>query len=323
MDFRDFTSGKDDDNRRIDKIIRKFVSDMSLSEIYKAIRKGLIKINGKKCKPDTHVYSGDVISIASFFFNNNKNESNDNESTSFDENKLEIIFENENLLIINKPYNINVHGDIDSLDKQILAYYNSKQISDSLSFTPGPLHRLDKKTTGLLAFSFSLKGAKWFSDNIQDHSIHKTYFAIVQGKLLKTEHWEDLITNHNEDSNGFHKVLASDNQIDQKSKIAVTEIYPIAYGKYFDSEVTFARISIKTGRKHQIRAQCAKHNHPLIGDTTYGGMELKKSSRSFYLHAGELSIPENTLGLPEKLVAPLSKDFISFLKCCGIEKIVL
>ena len=71
MDFKDFTAGKDDEGRRIDRIIRIFLSNKSLGDIYKLLRKGLIRLNQKKCKPETHVFCGDVISIASFLFENN------------------------------------------------------------------------------------------------------------------------------------------------------------------------------------------------------------------------------------------------------------
>ena len=68
MEFRDFTTGKDDDGRRLDRVLRIFMNDKSLSEIYKLIRKGLIKVNHKKTKPEAHVNQGDVISIADFLF---------------------------------------------------------------------------------------------------------------------------------------------------------------------------------------------------------------------------------------------------------------
>ena len=68
MDFRDFTAGQNDDNRRLDRVLRKFLQEKSLSEIYKLLRKGLIKVNHSKAKPETHINCGDVISIAAFLF---------------------------------------------------------------------------------------------------------------------------------------------------------------------------------------------------------------------------------------------------------------
>ena len=175
MDFKDFTAGKDDDGRRLDRVIRIFLKDLSLGEIYKLLRKGLIKVNYKKAKPDSHVNSGDIISIAAFLINpvNAKPEVQVLSQTQ----KLNIVFENEHLLIIDKPYGCSVHGSekssLQSLDKEVLAWYqereshkNPAQGEKSLSFRPGPLHRLDRNTSGLLVFSLSLEDARWFSESI-------------------------------------------------------------------------------------------------------------------------------------------------------------
>ena len=177
MDFIEFTAGLDDNERRLDKVLRNFIKNTQLSSIYKYIRKNLIRVNDKKVSQDYHVKTGDVISIASFIINQNQEKSTDLQTnlqaTSQNQN-LNIILQTEDLLFINKPYDVLVHGSKDSLDKQVLTYYETnilKNANQSLSFTPGPLHRLDKKTTGILAFSLSLNGARWFSENIKNHSI--------------------------------------------------------------------------------------------------------------------------------------------------------
>lgn len=314
MDFKDFTASENDNDRRLDKILRNFLDNKALSEVYKLIRKGLIKVNHKKSKPEYHVVTGDVISIAEFLLNQ-QDEKNNYTSLPMPQ----IVFENENILIINKPYNVNVHGEGETLDKAIQNYYQSKYENNSLSFTPGPLHRLDRKTTGLLAFSFSLKGAHWFSEKIQTHEIQKKYFGLVEGKLEKTELWKDYIKN-NENDSGFSKVTAS-SQKDSESKEAITKASPVAYGIYNSKPVTLVQFDIETGRKHQIRSQSSLHNHPLLGDTAYGGNAIKNNSRDFYLQAYELNIGPNPLELPEKITIELDKDFEELLNRCGIKNI--
>ena len=303
MDFTDFTAGKNDNDRRMDKILRFFIKDASLSEIYKALRKGLIKLNKKKCKPETHVFEGDIISIASFLLSKADKDGS-------------IVKFNSDL----SGWNV---SKVEDLDKLVVDYYKSKKISTSLSFIPGPLHRLDKKTTGLLAFSFSLDGARWFADNIKNHSITKIYYSVLEGEITKPETWEDVITNKNEENNGFHKVSVSTETIDKDSRNAVTKVYPLGYGSWNNIKLTFVKIQILTGRKHQIRAQSSLHKHPLLGDTVYGGHELKNSKQSHFLHAGLLNIPENSLGIPSVLKADLPQNFNKFLNSCGITKIEL
>lgn len=118
MDFKDFPFGQDDNDRRLDKILRRFLPDHSLSEVYALIRKGLVRINGKKTKENYRITRGDILNIAEFLCQNisetsqkNLSEQSQNKS-KIDINKL-IVFKNEHLLILNKPYDIKVHGDSD------------------------------------------------------------------------------------------------------------------------------------------------------------------------------------------------------------------
>jgi len=321
MDFLEFNAEIDDNDRRIDKVLRNFIKDVPLSSIYKYIRKNLIKINNKKTTQDYRVKTGDIISIAAFIINDfseNQSESNNlqkNEETTLKKD-LEIIFQNEDILILNKPYDVLVHGSDNSLDKQVENYYKkiNQNKSKSLSFTPGPLHRLDRKTTGLLSFSLSLNGARWFSENIKNHTIQKKYVSVVQNKLLHQEEWIDYIEKKSDkDNSKFHKVEVSKLKENDEQKKCITKITPVKYGKYKNKDITFVEIEIKTGRMHQIRAQASLHNHPLLGDTAYGGLKLEDFSQDFFLHAKELIFPsENPINLPKTVNATLPQPFLEF-----------
>lgn len=321
MDFLEFNAGIDDNDRRIDKVLRNFIKDVPLSSIYKYIRKNLIKINNKKTTQDYRVKTGDIISIAAFIINDfseNQSESNNlqkNEETTLKKD-LEIVFQNEDILILNKPYDILVHGSDNSLDKQVENYYKkiNQNKSKSLSFTPGPLHRLDRKTTGLLSFSLSLNGARWFSENIKNHTIQKKYVSVVQNKLLHQEEWIDYIEKKSDkDNSKFHKVEVSKLKENDEQKKCITKITPVKYGKYKNKDITFVEIEIKTGRMHQIRAQASLHNHPLLGDTAYGGIKIEDFSQDFFLHAKELIFPsENPINLPKTVNATLPQPFLEF-----------
>lgn len=318
MDFKDFTAGKDDDGRRFDRILRIFLSDKGLPEIYKLVRKGLVKLNNKRAKPEIHINAGDLISIAAFLLENNDNDEK-TETSSAKPVDLDIVFENQHLLIINKPYGRSVHGsDENSLDKAVLSYYESKKAGnkDSLSFRPGPLHRLDKNTTGLLVFSMSIEGARWFCDGIKNHTIHKKYFGLAEGGFTGKEIWQDKLSDsENTTQEGFFTVKADENGLD-----AYTEVRALANGKYKGMPVTLCEYSIKTGRKHQIRAQSFIHGHPLLGDSAYGSKLNCEGKRDFYLQAFELDFPENNpLELPPFIKIGLSSDFSGILDCCEIK----
>lgn len=325
MEFKDFTAGRDDNGRRLDKVIRIFLNDTPLTEIYKLLRKGLIKLNHKKAKPEARVCQGDVISIAQFILKSGSEAENNSVSqTAVDKvSQLNIVFENDHLLIIDKPYDRTVHGKDDGLYKDVLSYLEVKSdasqdstIEKSLSFRPGPLHRLDRRTTGLLVFSKSIEGARWFSDGIKNHTIHKKYYGLAEGELKEKEVWQDFLSDsENISSEGFYTVEEKEDGLK-----AETQAAPLAYGKLNDKTVTLIEYSIKTGRKHQIRAQSALHKHPLAGDTAYGGLKQKEFKRDFYLQAYSLSFPkDNPLNLPSEIKIKLSSDFIQVLKYCEIE----
>lgn len=315
MDFKTFTAAKNDNDRRLDKIIRIFAPELSLSQVYKYIRKGLIKINGKKAKNDSHVMENDQIQIAAFILNAEKTDDEGAASVASYKAtpRLKVVFENQHLLIIDKDYDVSVHGNDSSLEKEVCEYYKSTRKDASLSFRPGPLHRLDRKTTGLLCFSMSLEGARWFSKNIQTHAVQKKYAALLEGNLAKKEDWEDRLEKEEGNQKAFHRVKAS-----EEGKKAFTTVTPVAHGVFNNREVTLAVMDIKTGRTHQIRSQAALHKHPLLGDTAYGGKAIKNAERDFYLQAFSLTFPENPIGLADEIKIPLAEAFKSILKECNI-----
>ena len=310
MDFTDIKTGSDDYQRRLDKILKKIFKNHSLSEIYSFIRKGLVTVNGKKSKPEYKTESSDVLNIASFLLEKNQNsEKNENFILPY-----KIIFQTPDLIFIEKPYDKKVHGEKSSIDSDIKKFFALTKDSSSISFTPGPLHRLDKKTTGIITFSWSLKGAKWFSKNISNHTIQKSYIAVIQGKLKSEEIWEDFINQGEKlKTEHFYTVQISKQKISDKFKKTVTHVIPLEHKKVFSNDITIVKFFIQTGRTHQIRCQSAFHGFPLLGDTAYGGKKIF-SEREFFLHAEKLIFPkENPLNLPEELSSSYKKPLSDFL----------
>ena len=281
MDFTDFKTGKDDEGRRLDKVIRIFIPDLPLSNIYQAMRKGLIKINGKKSKPDYKICPGDMLTIADVLLKNEVESSGAAGTNGSLLYKIEnlIVFENENLLVLNKPAGINVHKakkDEVSLAELVEDYYKRTRVSTSVSFRPGPLHRLDKMTSGLVCFSMSLQGAKWFSEQMEAHKIKKTYSATVEGTVLKQQTWKDYILKEDESGSDFHTVKVIDGSskaVPAGAKECITTIIPLETFEKDGNTYTKCEFQIETGRQHQIRAQSAFHGHPLASDTAYGAKQ--------------------------------------------------
>jgi 23S rRNA pseudouridine955/2504/2580 synthase len=335
MDFIDFKTSSNDTDRRFDTLLRKFLPQMPLSLIFKNIRTGFIRLNNKKAKQETKIQAGDIINIEKRLFEkfssstdfSNSDSTNNTDKNSVSEENIKknkdfineiTLFKNQNILILDKPYNMNVQdskNDKNSLDKIVKSIY----IKDSLTFVPGPMHRLDKLTTGIICFSQNLQCARWFSEQISNHSIQKYYLAILEGKLLEKQEWIDYLEKENESSkNGMHKSkLSSALDGDTEGKKAITIIEPISYGKYKNMDMTFAKIFIPTGRNHQIRLQCSSRGYPILQDSLYNSRISKEKNvfeQNLYLHCYKLIFPSNNFDIPLEVNSPIPKTFENALK---------
>ena len=316
MEFIRFKTGKDDEGRRLDKIKKKLLSEENLSQLYKALRNGLIKVNEKKQKGEYRIQKGDEIKIASFLAENAVPADKKNQEKITPLPEEWIVLRTQELLFLNKPYDLPVQkskAGERALNVMVQEDYDFQNIRKSLSFRTGPLHRLDKRTTGLIAFSQNLEGAQAFSKAIQEHRIKKTYLAIVEGALEQTETWTEKISKNEKDLNSskFHTV--SVNSDSKNSKESNTTAIPIAYGKYKGIQVSLVKFIISTGRTHQIRATSAYHSHPLLGDTVYGARQISEK-QNLFLHSYSLEFQENLFSLPKKIVCSPGENFVSVLK---------
>ena len=297
------TAAADDEGRRLDRILRKALRDLPLSAIHRLLRKGRILLNGKAAGPDCLIHDGDTITVKLYRTELNGNIESDRMNRR-PPLKSVILFEGAGLLILNKEEGIAVHGR-ESLGEQVLSFLQPK-IPPSLSFKPGPLHRLDKPSSGVIVFSTSLEGAKTFSLLMRERKIKKVYLALVEGRTGKSEIWQDeLLRDTNERKTLTRPPL--DGTGPDGFKPGLTRVRALAG----NSGYTLIRAEIETGRTHQIRAQAAFHGHPLAGDRKYGGMALAKNSgRGFLLHAWRLEFPaEAGLPLPRIIEAPLPEYF--------------
>ena len=332
MDFVQIKAGKDDEGRRIDRVLRKLLPEVPLGKIYRHLRKGTVKVNAKKVPQNYHINENDTLFLASFLVPQNLQKADSQKDAALAQNsadavrpasdakqnhsfKLETLFQNEHIRVVNKPYGIPVHKankNETSLAEIVAAEYKEFHQDVSLSFTAGPLHRLDKNTSGIIVFSQSLKGAQWFSENLS--SFQKEYLGIVQGKIEDEQYWVDLIDDEPKESGSAYKTVRIVSK-GKAGKEARTKCFPLNYGSYKGTPVTSCKFIIETGRKHQIRAQSAFHGFPLLGDSAYNALFRKAAPQPerFYLHAFRLIVPANPIGMPETLEAPLPDDFRLFI----------
>ena len=204
MEFEEFTAGENDSGRRLDRVLRIMLRERALDKginIFSALRKRLVLVNGKKAEASQKVCPGDSIKIASFLLKESKDPAERKDFTPKEQKggckslnfslDSAILFKNDSIMVINKPYGLNVQPSFSS--ETSLAQIVAKECKEglSLSFTPAPLHRLDRFTTGALVFSLSIQGAQIFSQMIKDGLVKKTYLGIVQGRMEGSFEWTD------------------------------------------------------------------------------------------------------------------------------------
>ena len=287
--MRTITINKNDANQRMDKFLTKRFKSMPKSLMYKYIRTKYIKLNGKKCSIDDILHEGDVLTlyIKDEFF-----------EVKYDEyefmkapKKLSVIYEDENLLILDKPEGVLAHPDktyhFDSMVARVQHYLYDKGEYDPKaenSFSPAMANRLDRNTGGLIIAAKNALALKELNRLIKDRCIKKLYLCICEGTPKKKE---GILTGSLTKNEQKNKVSVSKNT-DEGKEIATAYKVLDTKGKY-----SLVEVDLLTGRTHQIRAHMASIKTPLAGDTKYGGHPLRvKGHTGQALYSYKLSFSE-------------------------------
>jgi 23S rRNA pseudouridine955/2504/2580 synthase len=277
---------------------------MPLSQIYKMLREGKIRLDDKKAKPDTRVTAGQriILHFPSAPQSPQAKKLLTSHISLLTSQKLLTLYESPHILVINKPAGVDLHNGPQSLAAAALRYLEGK-LPPSLSFKPGPLHRLDRPTSGIVLFSKSLTGAQIGTRLFREGLAKKTYLALLEGRLLNEETWDFRLRRDEK-----RRVSFQADTSDRSGRRALSTARPIRYIEANNGEtLTLAEVEIKTGLTHQIRASAAITGHPLAGDRKYGGtVKIHYEAADFYLHAWKLELPEAeaaALRLPRQLIA--------------------
>ena len=319
----EFTAGPDDDERRLDRFLRKALPALPLSLLHRLLRTGRVLVDGKRGAAAERVRTGAVIVVRGASGAETPGPDaarRDAAPASASAFALSPLWESADLLALNKPAGIAVHGPI-SLEDLARSYLAGKRPPSS-SFRPGPLHRLDRPTTGVIVFSASLRGARFFSRLLQTRRIGKKYLAIAEGTMTEAEIWEEILVHEKErrKSRVANGPVPGTAEGGAAGKSAVTRAFPLVSGK----GRTLLLVETGTGRTHQIRAQAAFHGRPLVGDRKYGGAF---HAEGLFLHAAALEFPDFTaeeralcpetaaLLAGKTLAAPIPAAFLAQCAC--------
>ncbi|MDP3917135.1 MAG: RluA family pseudouridine synthase [Nanoarchaeota archaeon] len=284
---------------RLDRYIMDIFSSATLSEIYKWIRTGKIKVNRKKQKTDYKLKKTDKIQI---FLSEAQIEDYKKKGV-IHKKSFEVLYEDDDILIVNKPPNLASQGGVgvseNNLVNQVRYYLKNKN-------TIALANRLDKGTSGIVIFGKNPEINSKLYELTKKRKIEKYYYALAVGKITKNkgilnDYTKRAIRNYQE------RIVSADKN-DPKARYTETE-YEV---KFYYRGYTLLKLKLNTGRMHQIRVQCALRKHPILGDKTYGNQKentlWSRYIKRQFLHASHIKFTHPITNKTISVEAPFPKD---------------
>ena len=309
--MKELTVGKNDAGQRLDKFITKTL-DLPTSLLYKSIRLKKIKVNRKRAENSQILLEGDTIQcfLSDEFFEKKVSKNSFESITPH----LDIIYEDENIMLLNKRPGVSVHedekGSTNTLITHIQAYlFNKGEYApeDEQSFAPALCNRIDRNTGGIVIAAKNAEALRVMNEKIKNREIDKFYLASVHG-TPKPESATIKGYLKKDEKNNMVKVWNADPK--NGAKEIITKYKVIAKAK----DTSLIEVELLTGRTHQIRAHMAHIGHPVMGDDVYGVKKEKFAGlKGQLLHAYLLGFVHPATGEYMEFTAPLPQHFEAIL----------
>ncbi|MCI6880315.1 MAG: RluA family pseudouridine synthase [Clostridiaceae bacterium] len=289
------TVHKQEEGQRLVKLLGAYLKEAPNSFFYKMLRKKNITLNGKKADGTEKLKCGDEIRLFLSDETYEKFAGKVQPKKKFPMAKLNIVYEDSNVIFINKPAGMlsqkSVPSDV-SLNEYLLGYLEKSgqwKQEESKAFRPSVCNRLDRNTSGMVICGKSMAGLQQMAALLKDRSLHKYYLCLVKGVMTESQHLEGYLLK-DENSN---QVKIFQKETEGAAHI-ITEYEPL----YTEGETTLLKVTLVTGKSHQIRAHLSSIGHPIIGDPKYGDRKVNAFFRETHgiknqmLHAWKLTFPE-------------------------------
>ena len=299
MEIYTFTPDDEQKNVRIDKFLSEQLPDQSRSYLQKLLKEGNVTVNEKPVKANYKVQLSDTVRL--------ELPEPENPDILPEDIPLDILYEDEDVLIINKPKGMVVHPSVGHYTHTVVnaVMFHCKDHLSGINgvMRPGIVHRIDMDTTGAIVICKNDMAHQSLADQLKEHSITRKYRALVHGNLTEDEGMvEGPIGRHPTD----RKKMAINHK---NGKPAVTHYKVLErFGSY-----TFIECQLETGRTHQIRVHMASIKHPLLGDDVYGPTKSKYTLEGQGLHAKVLGFVHPRTGEYMEFEVPLPEYFEKLL----------
>lgn len=290
---------KENVNKRIDAFLANKNPEQSRVAIQRLIENEKVLVNGKKIKPSYKIQENDEIAMEEI--------EPVEVALKAQEIPLDIIYEDKDIIVVNKPKGMVVHpgnGNPDgTLVNAIMAICKNSLSGIGGEIRPGIVHRLDKDTSGIIIVAKNDKAHINLSEQIKDHKVKKTYIALVKGIVKENTATINMPIGRSEKDRIKMAVT-------KKGKEAITHFKVLKrYDKY-----TLLQVNIETGRTHQIRVHLSQIGYPIVGDEVYSKGKNEWNIKGQCLHAKSLEFVHPTTGEKMYLEAPLPEYFEKILE---------
>lgn len=291
--MQEITIGRNEAGQRLDKFLGKYLNLAGKSFLYKMMRKKNITLNGKKCEGAEKLNEGDVLKL--FLSDETIGKFSEITVQKVKKSVLDIIYEDEHIALINKPSGM-LSQKAKETDESLVEYFldylldsGAIKKEDMRGFRPSICNRLDRNTSGIVAAGKTLAGLQMLSEVFRNRSIHKHYQCIVTGKMTETRTIDGWLL---KDENTNRVKILSEGETKNALPIK-TKYEPVATNGIY----TLLKVTLLTGRSHQIRAHLASVGHPIVGDAKYGNPKSNQAAGEKYrvksqlLHSYQLEFP--------------------------------
>jgi len=302
----------DENGSRLDRVIMRIAGEQMRPLIQRLIRQGNVRVNKKRAKPDTRVQSGDTVFLPASL---RQNEERTADATGVSPALLKraaevpVLFEDEWLLVVDKPAGMVVHGGSGHGAGLIEALKQVRGLDDLRL-----AHRLDRDTSGVLLLAKSLEALRQLTEDFRERDMQKTYFALVAGHpfdhagRMQSQLAKGIVRG------GERMVVDA-----EEGKEAVTDFQVMVERSTEDFDWAMLALHPHSGRTHQLRVQLQAEGHPILGDNKYAAKDelaayRAMGGRGLMLHAWRLRLKHPLKGTKMEFLAPLPENWFAVLK---------